>query len=299
MALRFDGQVAIVTGAGAGLGRIYARHLASRGAKVVVNDLGKDKDTGVFVAEQVVAEIKKEGGEAVASTDNAVDGEKLVKTALDAFGRLDILVANAGILRDVGFARMTKEQFDIVLQVHVYGTKNLVAAAWETMRKQKYGRIVLITSVNGLHGQRGQVNYSTAKAGLVGMAKALAKEGKKENIMVNAVAPGAGSAMTKTVMPENLVNAWKADYVAPMIGLLTHEKCPATGRVFEAGGGFFAEVKWRRAAGWYANIDKPFGPEDLLAQWNEITQFGDGATWPEEADAEGTPAQLKQIVSKL
>jgi len=291
--LRFDGKVAIVTGAGAGLGKEYALLLAKRGAKVVVNDLGKTKD-GKYAADLVVEEIKKAGGTAVANYDSVVDGEKVVKTALDAFGGLHILVNNAGILRDIGFHRMSKQDFDIVVQVHLYGTKNVTQAAWNHFRDQSYGRIVIITSVNGLYGQRGQANYSAAKAGLVGFGKALAKEGAQKNIKVNIVAPGAGSAMTKTILPENIVNLWKAEYVAPIVALLCHESVPGTGRVYEAGGGWFAEVRYLRSPGVFFDIDKPYTIEDLRDRWSEVTSFKD-AVDPEKEES----PQLKQILAKL
>jgi len=181
MSVRFDGKVAIVTGGGAGLGKDYALLLAKRGAKVVVNDVGKTKE-GTKVADLVVDEIKKAGGTAVANYDTVVDGEKVVKTALDSFGGVHIIVNNAGILRDIGFHRMSKQDFELVHQVHVIGSKNVTQAAWNIMRDQSYGRIVMITSANGLYGQRGQANYSSAKAGLIGFGKALAKEGAQKKI---------------------------------------------------------------------------------------------------------------------
>eukprot|EP00343_Euplotes_focardii_P008379 CAMPEP_0205822854 /NCGR_PEP_ID=MMETSP0206-20130828/14309_1 /ASSEMBLY_ACC=CAM_ASM_000279 /TAXON_ID=36767 /ORGANISM="Euplotes focardii, Strain TN1" /LENGTH=299 /DNA_ID=CAMNT_0053119481 /DNA_START=38 /DNA_END=937 /DNA_ORIENTATION=+ len=295
--LRYDGKVALVTGSGAGLGRIYAKLLASRGAKVVVNDLGKNKETGEYAADIVVAEIKAAGGEAVANYNSVVDGAKVVQTALDTWGRIDIVVNNAGILRDVTFHRMKQEQWDIVLAVHLMATRNICAAAWPSMRANGYGRVVNITSVNGLYGQVGQTNYSAAKAGIMGFSKALAKEGSRKNIKVNIVAPGAGSAMTATIMPPAMVEAWKPEYVAPMVALLCHEDAPCTGKIFEAGGGWFAEVKWTRSAGEYFDLDTPYGPEDVLAKFAAITDFSK-SDFPEE-ELPGQSPQLKQILAKL
>ena len=179
MSIRFDGRVAIVTGAGGGLGRLYALSLGTRGAKVVVNDFSKQ------AADKVVDEIRAAGGTAVGNYSDVCDGEAVVATALSEYGTVHILVNNAGVLRDKSFARMTREQWDIVYQTHLLGAMAVSKAAWRTMNEQKYGRIVNITSVNGLYGQIGQVNYSAAKLGVVGMSKSLAKEGAKNGILVN------------------------------------------------------------------------------------------------------------------
>lgn len=298
MAINFDGQVAIITGAGAGLGKDYALLFASRGAKVVVNDLGKIKETGEWSADLVVAEIIAAGGVAVADHHSVTDGADVVKTATDAFGTVDIIVNNAGILRDIGFHRMTKQQFDLIMQVHVYGPKDLIQAAWPMMREKKYGRIVNVTSSNGIKGERGQVNYSCAKSGIIGMSKALAKEGKKYNIKVNCIAPGAGSAMTATVMPEAMVALWKPEFVSPVVAILAHESVPCTGRVIEAGGGWFGETRWHRSKGVYMNIDEPYTPEDVMAKWAGIVDF-EGADDPDNEMEHGSPPMLKQILAKM
>jgi NAD(P)-dependent dehydrogenase (short-subunit alcohol dehydrogenase family) len=224
MALRFDGRVAVVTGAGAGLGRLYALDLGTRGARVVVNDFSR------AAADKTVAEIRAAGGEAVADYSDVANGEAVVKSALDAFGGVHILVNNAGVLRDVSFARMTAEQWDAVINTHLRGTYAVCKAAWGPMRSQGYGRIVNITSVNGLYGQVGQANYAAAKSAIVGFTKTLSQEGKSKNIVANAVAPGAGTAMTATIMPADLCAAWKPDYVAPFVTCLCHEVCLPTAR---------------------------------------------------------------------
>jgi hypothetical protein len=238
-----------------------------------------------------------------------VDGEKLVKTAIDTWGRIDIVVNNAGILRDTTFHKMSKKDFDLVHLVHVHGAKNVTQAAWPHFREQRYGRVVLITSVNGLYGAFGQANYSSAKSAMVGLGKTLAKEGARRNIKVNVVAPGAGSRLTQTVMPERMVELWKAEYVAPMIGLLCHERCPESGQIFEAGGGFFANVKWTRSPGLFLDLDRAFSLEELEAGWSKV-MGEDGAhgregesdheEWcdPEEDDPMSTP-QIRQILSRM
>jgi len=298
MSLRFDNRVALVTGAGGGLGRSYAILLASRGAKVVVNDLGKTKD-GKWMADEVVAEIKQAGGVAVPDHNSVVDGAKVVKTVLDSFGKIDILINNAGILRDVGFPRMTDEQWDIVVKVHLYAAKNVTQAAWETMRSQSYGRIVIITSINGVLGQRGQTNYAAAKAALVGFGKSLAIEGESKNIKVNMVAPGAGTQLTATVLPQNLVQAWKSEYVSPIVGYLCHEKCPATGRLFEAGGGWFAEIRYQRTKGVVLDIDRGYTVEDIERSWDQLTDFSHDSVDPDAARAAGAHPALARIMAKL
>lgn len=293
--MKYDGKVAIVTGGGAGLGRIYCLDFAKRGAKVVVNDMNAK------AANAVVDEIKAAGGEAHPDTNSVVDGDKVVGTALEKYGAVHIIINNAGILRDVSFMKQTPEQFDLVLKVHLYGTRNICKAAWKTMVSQKYGRIVNVTSVNGLYGQFGQSNYSAAKMGIVGFSKTLALEGAKKNIKVNVVAPGAGTAMTATVMPKNIVEAWKPDLVAPIVSFLVHEDCPISGEVFESGGGWVAQVKWKRTQGHYFDIDGKFGPEEIKASWDKITDFKD-ADFPEDTAQDMNPMknkQLTQIIAKM
>src|SRR6266545_3071699 len=230
--LRFDGRVAIVTGAGNGLGRSHALLLASRGAKVVVNDLGggmRGEGKGQSAADRVVEEIAAAGGSAVADYHSVEDGEAIVRRALDAFGRVDILVNNAGILRDVSFAKMTAEDWDLVYRVHVLGAFRVTHAAWPHMRDQKYGRIVMTASAAGIYGNFGQANYSMAKLGLVGFAGTLAIEGRKHDVHVNTIAPIAGSRLTETVLPRELVDALRPEYVSPLLVWLCHESCQETG----------------------------------------------------------------------
>ena len=228
--LRYDGKVAIVTGAGNGLGREYAHLLASRGAKVVVNDLGggvkgNDEKAAKHSADVVVEEITKAGGIAVANKDSVEFGDKIVKTAMDAFGTVDIVINNAGILRDVSFAKMTDLDWDLIMKVHLKGAFSVTRAAWPIMREKGYGRIINTGSASGLYGSFGQANYATAKLGLWGLTQTLAKEGAKRNITCNCIAPVAGTRMTATVMPPDVVEALKPDYVAPFTAWLCHESC--------------------------------------------------------------------------
>ena len=285
--LRFDGNVAIVTGAGGGLGRAHALLLASRGAKVVVNDLGGShtgEGKSASAADKVVDEIKAAGGEAVASYDSVEDGEKIVKTAIDAFGKIDIVINNAGILRDVSFPKMTQSDWDLVYRVHVLGAFKVTHAAWPYMRDAGYGRIVMTASASGIYGNFGQANYAMAKLGLHGFAQTLALEGKKRNIIVNTIAPTAGSRMTETVMPPALVEALKPELVSPLVARLVHASNEDTGGLYEVGGGFFARLRWERSSGKTFRLGRSVAIEDVDAAWADITQF-DKTTHPESIGA--------------
>lgn len=280
---RYDGRVAIITGAGAGLGKAHAMLFASRGAKVVVNDLGgtfDGKGASARAADEVVAEIKAAGGEAVANYDSVVDGEKIVQTAIDTWGRIDIIVNNAGILRDISFAKMTQQDWDLVYQVHVMGPYKVTKAAWPYMREQRYGRIVMTTSVSGMYGNFGQSNYAMAKMSQVGFAYTLAQEGAKRNIHCNVIAPGAGSRMTLTVMPEELVKVLKPDYVSPIVAYLCHEDTEDNGVVIESSGGWFAKTRWQRTSGAYSDVRNGFSIEDVANKWDEGTDFGGETQFP-------------------
>jgi len=247
--LRFDGQVAMVTGAGGGLGRVYALELARRGAKVVVNDLGGGKD-GLgegqrSAADRVVEEIRAFGGEAVANYDSVATpagGEAMVEAALKAFGRLDIVINNAGILRDKTLAKMEPESWDGVMEVHLKGAYNVTRPAFVKMREQGYGRIVLTSSAAGLYGNFGQANYSAAKMGLVGFMNTLKLEGEKHDIKVNTVAPIAGTRLTEGVLPPEVFEKLKPEFVAPLVLYLCSNRCPVSGAIYNAGMGYFNRV---------------------------------------------------------
>lgn len=274
MSLRFDGRVAVVTGAGGGLGKEYALLLASRGAKVVVNDLGVNRH-GVGkssnFADEVVDLIRSKGGTAVASYDSVEEGEKIVKTAIETFGRIDILINNAGILRDRSFIRMSPEEWDLVHRVHLRGSFLVTQAAWPHMREQKYGRIIMTSSTSGLYGNFGQTNYAAAKMGLVGLSNTLALEGAKYNISCNALAPVAYSRLTADLYPPEFEPLMKAEYVAPFVTYLCHEDCKDTGSIFEAGGGWAAKLQLQQSEG--VLLKKPFSVEDVRDKWKDITDM--------------------------
>ncbi|MDQ3367503.1 MAG: SDR family NAD(P)-dependent oxidoreductase [Myxococcota bacterium] len=274
--LRFDGKVALVTGAGGGLGRSHALLLASRGAKVVVNDLGGSftgDGKSSSAADKVVDEIKAAGGDAVANYDSVEDGDKIIKTAVDAFGRIDIVINNAGILRDVTFQKMTQADWDLVYKVHVLGAFRVTHAAWPYMRDAGYGRIINTASAAGIYGNFGQANYAMAKLGIHGFTQTLALEGKKRNIIVNTIAPIAGSRMTETVLPKELLEALKPEYVSALVAKLAHESTEDTGGLYEVGGGFFAKLRWERSTGKTFRLGRTITPEDVDAAWQDVTQF--------------------------
>ncbi len=290
--LRFDGRVAIVTGAGGGLGRAHALLLASRGAAVVVNDLGGSftgEGASKAPAQKVVDEIKAAGGEAIANFDSVENGEAIVQTALDKYKRLDIVINNAGILRDVSFHKMTDQDWDLVYRVHVLGSYKVTKAAWPVLREAQYGRVVMTTSSSGIYGNFGQANYSMAKLGLVGFAKTLAHEGQTKNVFVNSVAPMAGSRMTETVMPKDMVDQLKPEFVSPLVAWLCHEDCGENGGLFEVGAGFIGKLRWERTKGVKFHLGRGFTVDDVQKKWKDISDFAD-ATHPGNSTESMMPA---------
>lgn len=270
-------RVVVVTGAGGGLGREYALTLAREGASVVVNDLGGARDgtgAGSAMADHVVAEIKEAGGRAVANYDSVADEEgaaNIIKTALDEFGKVDGVVSNAGILRDGTFHKMTSENFNAVLQVHLYGGYNVIRAAWPHFREQSFGRVVVATSTSGLFGNFGQANYGAAKLGLVGLINTLAIEGAKYNIKTNALAPVAATRMTEDILPPEVLAKLKPEYVAPVVGYLCTEEVADTGSVFIVGGGRVQRTALFENPG--ANFENPPSVDEVAAQWETITDL--------------------------
>lgn len=291
--IRFDGKVAVVTGAGGGLGRSHALLLAKRGAKVVVNDLGGAIDgsgASQSAADKVAEEIRAAGGQAQANYDRVdswAGAESIVKTALSAFGRVDIVVNNAGILRDVSFRKMTREDWDQVLAVHVTGSMNVAKAAWEPMREQNYGRIINTSSAAGLYGNFGQANYSTAKLGLVGLTKTLAQEGAKNNILVNAIAPVAKSRMTETILPPETLAKLDPACVSGLVAWLASEENKDSGQVFAVGGGYVAKVAVVEGAGVRLQGDAAFSPEAIRGAWGEISDLSKARPFANALDAIG------------
>ena len=276
MTIRFDGKVAIVTGAGGGLGRAHALEFARRGAKVVVNDLGGAVDgTGgsSAAAEKVVAEIKAVGGEAIANGASVTDDAgvaHLVKQTLDAFGRVDILIANAGILRDKSFGKMELADFAAVMDVHVMGTVKPLKALWQTMREQQYGRIVVTTSSTGLYGNFGQANYGAAKLALVGLMHTLKLEGAKDNIRVNAICPVAATRMTESLMPPPMLDQLKPEYVTPGVVFLASEEAP-TGVILTAGAGVFSAAQMIETGG--VNLGHEATADTIADAWPRLSDF--------------------------
>jgi len=276
--IRFDGRVAVVTGSGGGLGRVYALELAKRGAKLVINDFGAARDGSgagsATPAQKVVDEIKALGGEAVANYDNVATvkgGEGIVKSALDAFGRLDILINNAGILRDKAFLKMEPENWKAVLDVHLNGAYNVTRPAFQAMRDSGYGRIIMTTSAAGLYGNFGQTNYSSAKMALVGLMNTLKIEGAKYNIKVNTVAPVAASRLTEDVMPPEFFEKMKPEYVAPIVLYMCSEECKDSGSVFNAAAGYYSKAAVMTGPGKIVGSpDKLPTPEDIRDNWSAI-----------------------------
>jgi len=270
MSIRLDGQVAIVTGAGQGLGRCHALALAERGAKVVVNDLGDDNGQSAH-ANAVVEEIVTAGGEAMAHGANVANVEQvedMVTQAMDTWGRVDILINNAGILRDKTFAKMPLDDFRLVIEVHFMGTVNCTKAVWEIMREQNYGRIVFTSSSSGLYGNFGQSNYGAAKMAMVGLMNTLHLEGAKNDIRVNCLAPTAGTQMTEGLFPDAVFKLMAPESVSPAVVFLSGPDAPSR-KVLCAGGGSFAVFKGFETAGMSLLPDN-VSPEGVASVWDEL-----------------------------
>ncbi|MCB9588293.1 MAG: SDR family NAD(P)-dependent oxidoreductase [Polyangiaceae bacterium] len=277
MAIDFKGKVAIVTGAGNGLGKSHALSLAKLGAKVVVNDLGGSVDGSggsSDAANAVVEQIRAEGGEAVAngaSVSDRVGAESIVKTAVDAYGTVDIVINNAGILRDRTFAKVTLDDFELVVNVHLLGGMYVTKAAWPILLEKQYGRVVLTTSSSGLYGNFGQSNYGAAKLGLVGLMNTLKLEGERKNVKVNCIAPIAATRMTENLgIPEEIFNRLKPELVTPAVLFLCSEGAP-NGVTIEAGAGHYAKVEVIESAG--VNLGDSVSVDDVAGAWDKISDM--------------------------
>lgn len=298
MTIDFKGRVAIVTGAGGGLGREHALALAARGAKVLVNDLGGARDGSggsATAAEAVVAEIRAAGGEAIANGASVTDFaavQAMVQQAVAAWGRVDILVNNAGILRDKSFAKMELADFELVVDVHLMGAVNCTKAVWAIMNEQKYGRIVMTTSSSGLYGNFGQSNYGAAKMALVGLMQTLALEGAKNDIRVNCLAPTAATRMTEGLMPEAVLAALKPEAVVPAMLVLAAQDAP-TRTILLAGAGTFEAAHITMTQGvWLGNDAQT--PERLAERLAEVTdRTGDQV--PQSGSAQGSNEVTKAM----
>lgn len=290
MTIDFKGRVAIVTGAGGGLGRAHALALAARGAKVLVNDLGGARDGSggsVTAAEAVVAEIRAAGGEALANGASVTDFaavQAMVQQAMDAWGRVDILVNNAGILRDKTFAKMELADFELVVNVHLMGAVHCSKAVWPIMNAQKYGRILMTTSSTGLYGNFGQTNYGAAKMALVGLMQTLALEGAKNDIRVNCLAPTAATRMTEGLMPEAVLAALKPEAVVPAMLVLVSQEAP-TRAILCAGAGTFEAAHITMTQGVWLGTDAST-PERLAQRLAEVTDRA-GDSVPQSGAAQG------------
>ena len=273
----FAGDVVIVTGAGAGLGRRYAIDLGAAGARVVVNA------RTAAAAGAVVDEIRDEGGSAVAAVADARDGAHLAATALERFGRIDALIVNAGSVRDRTFLKMAADEWSEVVDVHLGGAYAGCAAVWPHLMEQRSGAIVLTTSGAGMHGNFGQANYAAAKAGVIGLAKALAIEGARRGVRVNALAPMAATAMTDGILDERMAAALPPEAVSPVALALAHRSCPLTGEVVEAGGGWASVLRWERSAGIRFR-------DAASVDWPELTRFDEGADHPSSTADSLAPA---------
>lgn len=279
----FKGYTVIITGAGAGLGASYARYFARFGGNVVVNDINAK------AANAIVDEVNKLGGVGLAAVGSVEeDADAIVAATVAKFGTVHALINNAGILRDKAFVNMTPELFTPLFNIHVRGSWKMAKAVWPIMHKQNYGRIVNTSSPNGVVGAHGQSNYGTAKAAIIGFTKALAIEGKKNNILVNALAPSAGTAMTATIWTQELLDTFKADFVAPITAYLASERCHDTSMVVKSFGGLAATYRWQRSYGIVFPNDKPATPDQLASRWEEAVKFDARATYPAStADSRG------------
>lgn len=278
MALRFDNRVVIVTGAGTGLGRQYALLFGSRGAKVIVNDLGghwNGEGRSQNAADLVVDEIRKGGGIAVADYNSVVEGHKIIETAIKNFGRIDVLVNNAGILRDKSIPNISDDDWDKIQDVHLKGSFVTTRAAWLHFKKQKFGRIIMTTSTSGIYGNFGQANYSAAKLGLVGLMNTCAIEGAKYNIHCNTICPTAASRMTKGILPDEVFDELKPELIAPVVVYLCHEDTQENGQIIESSCGYATKYHFVRGRGSLIrnSLNEIPTPETVKAKWNVITDM--------------------------
>lgn len=291
MSIRFDDKVVVITGGGGGLGRCYALEFARRGAKVVVNDLGTSEQgegASTAAAQDVVELIRAAGGEAVADYHSVAAEEtaaQIIGTALDTYGAVDVLVNNAGILRDRSFGKLTPEEFDLVLKVHLYGSFYTTKAAFPHMKGKNYGRILMTTSVAALYGNFGQANYASAKLGVVGLMNVLKEEGKKHNICVNTIAPLADSRMGRGALAPHVLERVKPEYVAPAVLYLCSEGCTESGQIISAGGGYFGRVQVVEGAGYCFERGEKVTPEMFGEKYAEITSMSDPGHYENAMDA--------------
>ena len=297
--IRFDGRVAVITGAGGGLGRAHALLLASRGAKIVVNDLGGSMDgagADATPAQKVCDEIKAAGGEAVPNYDSVSEwdsAQSIIKTAIDSFGKIDILINNAGILRDKSIMKMEIADWDLIMAVHLSGTFFCTKAAFPFMREAGYGRILSTASAAGLYGNFGQTNYGAAKLGIAGMMNSVKLEGAKYNIKANTLVPVAGTRLTATVMPPQVVEKLKPEFVSPLAAYLVSEPCELSGAMMVAGAGYFSRAAVVEGPGVFFDAPEAVTPDDIAAKIGDICKL-EGAV-----EYDSAPAQTGHALSHI
>lgn len=281
--LSYQGRVVIITGAGQGLGRAYALAFAKRGAKIMVNDLSIAMNGKTHLptrlADVVVDEINRLGGTAIANYDSVENADRIVQQTLKAFGRIDVLINNAGILRDKAFHNMKFSDYKQVIKTHLDGTFLMCRCVWSYFRQQNFGRIINTSSVAGIYGNFGQANYSAAKLAIHGLTNTLALEGESKNIMVNTIAPLAATRMTEGVLPNEIFNAVRVEYIVPLVEWLCHPDNTSTGGLYECGGGWVAKLRWQRTKG--VGFDFPFTAEEVKARIQEINDFETEPDFPE------------------
>ncbi len=283
----FHDRVAVVTGAGGSLGRAHARLLASRGARIVANDIRVDDSDEPGPADKLVEAIRQDGGQAIVSYHRVDDPEgasAVIESALEQFGGIDIVINNAGILRDSSFLKMSLKDWEDVVRVHLQGTMLVSKAAWPHLRERSYGRVVNTTSAAGLYGNFGQANYAAAKLGIVGLTKTLAQEGAKYNIRVNAIAPVAKSPMTESILPPEVLAKIEPEWVSPVMAYLCSERCADTGRILTVGGARVASVGFVEGRGvqWEAGCPSI---EDVAHRWSDILNIDDGQAFSSALEA--------------
>ena len=279
MTIRFDDKVAIVTGAGGGIGKEHALELARRGAKVVVNDLGGrvDGSGASDAANEVVDIIKSEGGEAIsngASVTNLEAVKAMVNQIMDEWGRIDILVNNAGILRDKSFHKVTLEDFDLVMDVHFQGSLNCTHTIYPIMREQEYGRIIFTSSASGVFGNFGQTNYGSAKMAMIGLMNTLKIEGQNKNVFTNSITPVAYTRMTESLIPEDFGKNLQSEYITPAVIYLAGEDAP-NGTIMAAGAGVFSRIFIHETMGVSLGMGEDMTPENIQANWDKISDMTD------------------------
>ena len=281
MSISFDNRVAVVTGAGSGLGRSHAKVLAARGVKVVVNDLGGNvagQGGSSNAADEVVEAITHAGGVAVANYDSvasAQGGQNIIKTAIDNFGRIDILINNAGNVRDKSFAKMDLENFTALMDVHLMGAVYCTRAAWPVMLERQFGRVIMTSSSSGLFGAHGHTNYASAKLALVGFMHALIQEGTSKNVLVNSIAPMALTRMTEQVVSPKFASTMQPEFVSAMIAFLCSDECDLSGEIVECGMGYYSKVQISEGAGIFLGGGEVPTPDDIQDNWAAISDMSD------------------------